>query len=55
MTLINYFKIIDNIDFNEINKCINTISFVINHMCEELKNVENFNTSKYTKLINYQT
>ena len=33
----------ENINLKEVKKCIDTISFVINHMYEELKNVDYYN------------
>lgn len=44
----NKFK--DNINLKEVKKCIDTISFVINHMYEELKNVDYYNNGNSDEL-----
>ena len=40
----------DTINLKEVKKCIDTISFVINHMYEELKNVDYYNNGKSDEL-----
>jgi len=66
MALINYFKyknsqqltglnITEQINYQELIKCINTISYVINHMYEELKNVEYYNIPGTADTINNQS
>jgi hypothetical protein len=41
---------LDNINFNQLKKCIDTISFVINHMTTELSNLQYFNIGDINKL-----
>jgi hypothetical protein len=48
--LIYYVSNNDKINYNEIMKCINTLVFVLNHMYDELKQVEYFNKDTVDKL-----
>ena len=52
-SVINYLeknKLKDTINLKEVKKCIDTISFVINHMYEELKNVDYYNNGNSDEL-----
>ena len=48
--LINHIKDNDKINISEVEKCINTISYVINHMYEELKHIEFLHKGKSNEL-----
>ena len=52
-SVINYLeknKLKNTINLKEVKKCIDTISFVINHMYEELKNVDYYNNGNSDEL-----
>jgi hypothetical protein len=52
-SVINYLeknKLKDTLNLKEVKKCIDTISFVINHMYEELKNVDYYNNGNSDEL-----
>ena len=51
--LISYLNSADNfeqVNFNQIKKCIDTLSFVLNHMATELTNLQYFNPGKVDQL-----
>lgn len=60
-TLIDYFKSIEDktghpkINIQEVSKCINTISYVINHMLDEIKNVEYYKINSPKEKYNSRT
>lgn len=41
---------LDSINFNQLKKCVDTVSFVINHMTTELANLQYFNIGDINKL-----
>ena len=46
---------LDQIDFRQVKKCIDTISFVVNHMSTELSNLNYFNPGKLILLYKDRT
>ena len=50
IALIEYINSNQKFNYNEIRKCIDTISFVINHMHDELEHLKYFNPDTYESL-----